>query len=117
MVPTMLSLKSKPTVLRRTTKSDDVKPVANTAEPWRIREHNGNGHWSVIAGSPLRGGREVAVIPNAVVSEESQANARLIAQAPAMHRAAVKLMCVWGTEDAQEAMEELAEILSKAAKG
>ena len=33
-----------------------------------------------------------------------------------MHRAAVKLMCVWGTDDAQEAMEELSEILSKAVK-
>jgi hypothetical protein len=113
----MLSVKPNRTVRRRPTISKPGSRVECTPEPWHIVEHSTNDHWSVVAGSPLDDGREVAIIPDAAISEESQANARLIAQAPSMHRAAVRLMCVWGTEDAQEAMEDLAEILSQAVRG
>ena len=66
----------------------------------------------VVGESSTHGARELATIPGAVSDREQQANARLIAQAPSMHQAAVKLLCAWGTEDAPEAMEELAVILS-----
>ena len=85
-----------------------------TPEPWHVAEQRFNGNWLIVAKSPQSGTSPVAIVPDAAKVEENRANAYLIAQAPAMHRAAVKLMCAWGTEDAQEAMEELAVILSKA---
>jgi hypothetical protein len=115
-VPNMFSVKSNQTVRRRAAVPKSGGGGQYTPDPWRVSEHAANDHWSIVAGSLLNDGRQVALIPDAAMSEESQANARLIAQAPAMHRAAVKLMCVWGTDDAQEAMEELSEILSKAVK-
>ena len=112
----MFSVKSNQTVRRRAAVPKSGGGGQYPPDPWRVSEHAANDHWSIVAGSLLNDGRQVALIPDAAMSEESQANARLIAQAPAMHRAAVKLMCGWGTDDAQEAMEELSEILSKAVK-
>jgi hypothetical protein len=112
----MLPLKSNQTDRRRPITPKNGTGSQYTPGPWHVVEHSANDHWSIVAGTSLNDGRQIALIPEAAMSEGSQANARLIAQAPSMHRAAVKLMCVWGTEDAQEAMEELAEILSKAVK-
>ena len=92
------------------------KPVPYTPEPWRIWKTPGHA-WVVVGESSAHGSRELATIPEAVSDLERQANARLIAQAPSMHRAAVRLLCAWGTEDASEAMEELAVILSQAVSG
>jgi hypothetical protein len=92
------------------------KPVQYTPEPWRILEQIPGDAWVVVGETSAHGSRPLATIPNAVSDGEQQANARLIAQAPSMHRAAVKLLCVWGTEDAPEAMEELAVILSEAVR-
>jgi hypothetical protein len=91
-------------------------PVQYTPEPWRILEQTPGDAWVVMGESSAHGARALATIPDAVSSVEQQANARLIAQAPSMHRAAVKLLCAWGTEDAPEAMEELAVILSQAVR-
>ena len=104
--------------VRRKQGSEDIrcKPVQYTPEPWRILERTPGDGWVVVGESSTHGARELATIPGAVFDGEQQANARLIAQAPSMHRAAVKLLCVWGTEDAPEAMEELAVILSQAVK-
>jgi hypothetical protein len=77
-------------------------------------EQTPDGAWVAVGESSAHGVRTLATIPDAVYDREQQANARLIAQAPSMHRAAVKLLCVWGTEDASEAMEDLALILSQA---
>ena len=92
------------------------RPVQYTPEPWRILEQTPGDTWVVIGESSAHGPRALATIPDAVSDEEQRANARLIAQAPSMHRAAVKLLCAWGTEDASEAMEELAVILSQAVR-
>ena len=89
-------------------------PVEYTPEPWRILEETSEKTWIIAGESSARGTCQIARIPDATSVAECRANARLITQAPAMHRAAVKLMCLWGTEDAPEAMEELAVILSKA---
>jgi len=89
-------------------------PVEYTPEPWRILEQTPGDGWAVVGESSAHGARVLATIPDAPSNGEQQANARLIAQAPSMHRAAVKLLCAWGTEDASQAMEELAVILSKA---
>jgi hypothetical protein len=91
-------------------------PVEYTPEPWRILEGSTDNAWTIVGESQTRGKFQIARIPDAPTVEECQANARLIAQAPAMHRAAVKLMCLWGTDDAQEAMDELAEVVSKAVR-
>ena len=82
----------------------------------RAVAHPGANSWVVIGESSAHGPRALATIPDAVSDEEQRANARLIAQAPSMHRAAVKLLCAWGTEDASEAIEELAVILSQAVR-
>ncbi len=87
-----------------------------TPAPWRIVQQTPGEAWIVVGETTSDGARKLASVPDASHDEEQQANARLIAQAASMHSAAVKLMCVWGTEDAQEAMEELAQILSKAVK-
>ena len=92
------------------------KPVQYTPEPWRILEQTPVDAWIVVGESPAHGPRTLATVPHGASDEEQQANARLIAQAPSMHRAAVKLLCAWGTEDAPEAMEELAVILSEAVR-
>ena len=97
-------------------RSESPKAVEYTPEPWRLMEDTSQHVWVVVGESPTRGNHEVARIANGASTVECRANARLIAQAPAMHRAAVKLMCLWGTADAQEAMEELALILSKAVR-
>ena len=94
----------------------EAKPVQYTPGPWRILEQSQPDTWVVIGESPSQGVRELARVPLAGSNAEQRANARLIAQAPSMHRAAVKLVCAWGTEDASEAMEELALILSKAVR-
>jgi len=91
-------------------------PVEYTPEPWRILEDTSENAWIIVGDSPVRGKCQIARIADATSVAECQANAGLIAQAPAMHRAAVKLMCLWGTEEAPEAMEELALILSKAVR-
>jgi len=70
----------------------------------------------MVVGESSAHGVHVASIPDAVSDGEQQANARLIAQAPSMHRAAVRLLCAWGTEDAPAAMEELAVILTQAVR-
>ena len=72
--------------------------------------------WVVSGKSAEHGARQIATIPHAAHDQEQQANARLIAMAPAIHRAGVKLLCAWGTEDAPEAMTELALILSQAVR-
>jgi hypothetical protein len=92
------------------------RPVGYTPEPWRIVEDSSENAWLVVGHSPLRGACQIARIADAPSEEECRANARLIAEAPAMHRAAVRLMNLWGTEDASEAMEELAVVLSRAVK-
>ena len=92
------------------------KPVQYTPEPWRILEQTPGDAWVVMGESSAHGARALATIPDAASDGEQQANARLIVQAPSMHRAAVKLLCAWGTEDAPEAMEELAVILSQAVR-
>jgi hypothetical protein len=101
---------------RRKHTVDEVqsKSVPYTPEPWRISEQARGNAWVVVSESATHGSRELATIPEAVTDREGQANARLIAHAPSMHRAAVKLLCAWGTEDAPEAMEELAVIVSQA---
>jgi hypothetical protein len=91
-------------------------PAKYTPEPWSILQDESENAWIVVGESQARGRTQIARIADAPSVEECQANAYLIAQAPATHRAAVKLMCLWGTEDAQEAMEELAKILSKAVR-
>jgi hypothetical protein len=91
-------------------------PAKYTPEPWSILRDESENAWIVVGESQARGRTQIARIADAPSVEECQANAYLIAQAPAMHRAAVRLMCLWGTEDAQEAMEELAEILSRAVR-
>ncbi|HZL68488.1 MAG TPA: hypothetical protein VFC29_14290 [Candidatus Limnocylindrales bacterium] len=91
-------------------------PVQYTPEPWRILEQTPGDAWVVVGESSAHGARTLATIPDAASDGEQQANARLIAQAASMHRAAVKLLCAWGTEDAPEAMEELAVILSQAVR-
>jgi hypothetical protein len=73
--------------------------------------------WLIVGESSELGTCQIARVADAPSKEEYRANARLIEQAPAMHSAAVKLLCAWGTEDAPEAMEELAVILSRAARG
>lgn len=102
---------------RKQDSSEDAtsQPAQYTTEPWRIVETS-EDEWVLTGESPLHGYREIATVPRAVSDAEQQANARLIVQAPAMHRAAVRLSCAWGTEDASEAMEELALILSKAVR-
>ena len=91
-----------------------LNPVRYTPEPWRVLEQTPGDAWMVVGESSTHGARSLATIHDAVSDLEQQANARLIASAPSMHRAAVKLLCAWGTEDAPEAMEELAVILSQA---
>lgn len=93
-----------------------IKRVEYTSDPWRIIERLPNSAWAIVGESAETGVRELATIPNAVNDRVQQANARLIAQAPAMHRAAVRLLTVWGTEDAAEAVEELAKIVAQAVK-
>ena len=102
----------------RTSPAEQVAPTLAkyTPEPWRILENTSENAWIVIGESRERGRSQIARIADAPSVAEYQANAHLIAQAPAMHRAAVRLMCLWGTEDAQDAMEELAEILSRAVR-
>lgn len=98
--------------------SEDRKQITThveyTSDPWSILESSSESDWIIVGDSSQRGRCEIARIPAAAAVDEFRANARLIVQAPAMHRAAVKLMSVWGTEDAQEAMAELAAILSRA---
>ena len=103
---------------RRKQAAEEIQctPVQYTPEPWRILKQPSGDAWVVVGESSVHGPRELATIPQAVPDGERQANARLIAQAPSMHRAAVKLLCAWGTEDAPEAMEELAVILSQAVR-
>lgn len=103
--------------MKSPTSKENIRTVEYTPEPWRILEDSSKNAWIVVGESPTRGKCEIARVSDASTVEECQANARLIAQAPAMHQAAVKLMSYWGTEDAQEAMQELAVILSKAIKG
>ncbi len=112
----MIPLKFNQVVRRRPAAPKSGAGGQYTQGPWHVVEHAENDYWSIVADTPVNGGRQIALIPEAAISADSQANARLIAQAPAMHRAAVRLMCVWGTEDAQEAIEELSEILSKAVR-
>ncbi len=109
-------MKAQQTHRTRPAERETPTPTKYTPEPWRILEDTSENAWIVVGESRGRGRSQIARIADAPSVEECQANAHLIAQAPAMHRAAVKLMCVWGTEDAQEAMEELAEILSKAVR-
>lgn len=90
------------------------RSVEYTRAPWRVMEDSRGNTWLIVGESDQRGACQVARVPNATLMPEQQANARLIAQAPAMHSAAVRLLCAWGTEDAEEAMEELALVLSKA---
>jgi hypothetical protein len=92
------------------------KPAGYTPEPWRIVDDTSENAWLVVGDSPVRGTCHIARIADARSEEECRANARLIAEAPAMHRAAVRLMSLWGTEDASQAMEELAVVLSRAVK-
>jgi len=92
------------------------KTVEYTPGPWRIMEDTLSSTWVIVRESSARGSFPIARIPEALVRDESRANAHLITQAPEMHRAAVKLMCAWGTEDAKDAMAELARILSKAVR-
>ena len=101
---------------RRKPPTDDIRSraVQYTPEPWRILEQSPGDAWVVTGESSEHVPRTLATIPGAVFDGEQRANARLIAQAPSMHRAAVKLLCAWGTEDVPEAMEELALILSQA---
>jgi hypothetical protein len=91
-----------------------LNPVRYTPEPWHILEQTPGDAWMVVGEPSTHGARALATIHDAVSDLEQQANARLIASAPSMHCAAVKLLCAWGTEDAPEAMEELAVILSQA---
>lgn len=90
------------------------KPVEYTPGPWQILEDTTRNSWLIVGESPTRGQCQIARIDDARLVDEYRANACLIAQAPAMHNAAVKLLCAWGSEDAAEAMGELAMILSKA---
>jgi hypothetical protein len=101
---------TKPTTVEK------VKTAQYTPEPWHLVEKTPGISWIVAGKSLEHGARQIASIPDANHDEEQQANARLIATAPALHRAAVKLMCVWGTDDAQEVMGELSVILSAAMK-
>ena len=101
---------------KQTTGEMQYKRAEYTPEPWRILQQTPDDDWVVVGDSVVHGARTLAAIPDAVGDGERQANARLIAHAPSMHRAAVKLFCVWGTEDAPEAMEELAAILSEAVR-
>ena len=80
-VPNMFSVKSNQTVRRRAAVPKSGGGGQYTPDPWRVSEHAANDHWSIVAGSLLNDGRQVALIPDAAMSEESQANARLIAQA------------------------------------
>ena len=75
-----------------------LNPVRYTPEPWHILEQTPRDAWMVVGESSTHGARALATIPDAVSDLEQQANARLIALAPSMHRAAVKLLCAWGTE-------------------
>lgn len=97
-------------------RKEAATPAKYTPEPWDILEDKSDNAWVLVGESRAQGRSQIARIADAPSVEECQANAYLIAQAPAMHRAAVKLMCLWGTENAQEAMEELAEILSRAVR-
>jgi hypothetical protein len=100
--------------VRSDNRSDTSTPVAYTPEPWHILEGTSKNAWVIVGESPARGRCQIARAADASSVEECRANASLIAQAPAMHRAGVKLLCAWGTEDAPQAMEELAVILSRA---
>ena len=103
---------------RRKPPTDDIrtKAVEYTPEPWRILEQSPGDAWVIAGESTAHGPRTLAIIPDAVSDAEQRANARMIARAPSIHRAAVKLLCAWGTEDTPEAMEELAVILSQAVR-
>ena len=105
-----------PSARRKHMEDTPCEPVKYTPEPWHILEQAPGDAWVLVGESSAHGPRELAVIPGAVSDPEQQANARLLALAPSMHRAAVKLLCAWGTENAPEAMEELALILSQAVR-